>query len=72
MPAQNGRGWEAIDVRRESALHHLVQLRRWKNLFSLLFRLPTELTLKICVHAVEFDGLFRLALTAICHNSGKR
>ena len=68
MPAQNGRGWEAIDVRRESALHHLVQLSRWKNLFSsLLFCLPTELILKICVHTVEFDGLFRLALTAICH-----
>lgn len=68
MPAQNGCGQEAIDARRESALHHLIHLRRWRNLFACpLFRLPTELILKIFVHAVEFDDLFWLVITAICH-----
>jgi hypothetical protein len=59
---------EAIDARRESALHHLIHLRRWRNfLASPLFRLPTELILKIFAHAVELDDLFWLALTAVCH-----
>jgi hypothetical protein len=65
MPAQNGR--ETIGVERESALHYLTNLRRWNLLTSPLFRLPTEVILRIFAHTVELDDQSWLALTAICH-----
>lgn len=60
-----------------TALHRSIHLRRRNNLLaSPLFRLPTELILKIFVHVIDLDGpplpdndcpLSPLVLTAICH-----
>ncbi|KAF9650789.1 hypothetical protein BDM02DRAFT_1254878 [Thelephora ganbajun] len=62
--------WDAIDVKRELVLHHLIHLRRWRNIIaSPFFRLPTELILDIFVHAVELNrrARFWVILTAVCH-----
>ena len=60
-----------IDAKRELVLHHLIHLRRWRNLVvPPLLRLPTELILDISVVAVKlsYRGFrFWVNLTAICH-----
>ena len=68
MPALGGYDSEAIDATRETALRHLICLRRWRNLItSPLFRLPNELIVEIYMRAVDDNDLRWLALTAICH-----
>ncbi|KAF9779150.1 hypothetical protein BJ322DRAFT_1088797 [Thelephora terrestris] len=68
MPALSGYGLESVETIGEPAHRHAARLPRWKNLItSPLFRLPTELILKIYLHTVDDDDLQWLALTAICH-----
>lgn len=72
MPAPGGHGWQVVDAGREPVLRHVACLRRQRNFIaSPLFRLPTELILKIYMHAVDDDDLRWLALTAICHQLRK-
>jgi len=72
MSAETRHDLDAIDSGTESALHHSVHPIRRRNLLtSPLLRLPTELTLKIFVCAIEIESdenrPVPLVLTAICH-----
>ena len=54
---QSGHQPDATDASTEYTLHPSIHLSRRRNLLaSPLLRLPTELILKIFVHAVELDG----------------
>jgi hypothetical protein len=78
MPAQSEHELGAVNASIESTLQRLYHLRRHRNfLASPLLHLPTELILKIFVHAIKLDdhdswpsddgGPMQLVLTAICH-----
>ena len=79
VPDQSGHEPNAVDANTESTLHPSTHLSRRRNLLaSPLFRLPTELILKIFAHAIDNDddghgdshdnhGPSLLTLTAICH-----
>jgi len=62
--------WQAIDVKRELVLRHLIHLRRWRNrAASPLYRLPTELVLEIAALAVRLTRRgfrFWVTLTSVC------
>jgi hypothetical protein len=56
MSAQSEHELDAVNASIESTLQRLYHLRRRRNfLASPLLRLPTELILKIFVHAIELD-----------------
>jgi len=72
MPTQSRHESGVVDASVESTLHRSIQLSRRRNLLaSPLLRLPTELILKIFVHAIGSDdddrGPLLLDLTAVCH-----
>jgi len=53
-------GWDAIDANQERTLHHLIRLRRWRNILSFpLFRLPAELIFDIFAHALDLYGTIK-------------